>query len=139
MWRELQIPNVFTMEASFCGADKGEIADQHFQVEHLQLAGQKLLEALIIYFKLTQAKSDKKDGQTREDNPKTKIKLSDIETELKENQKLIQMTAGCEDEEEDEGSDSEPSGDNLDEEELAEIVPIVKQEPPPVKDIKTIK
>ncbi len=52
--------------------------------------------------------------------------MSDIETELKENQKLIQMTAGCEDEEEDEGSDSEPSGDNLDEEELAEIVPIVK-------------
>jgi len=37
------------------------------------------------------------------------------------------MTAGCEDEEEDEGSDSEPSGDNLDEEELAELVPIVKE------------
>lgn len=27
MWRELQIPNVFTMEASFCGADKGELED----------------------------------------------------------------------------------------------------------------
>lgn len=48
------------------------------------------------------------------------------------------MTAGYEDEEEDEGSDSEPSGDNLDEEELAEIVPIVKQEPP-VKDLKNPK
>jgi hypothetical protein len=35
MWRELQIPNVFTMEASFCGADKGLAKDQHFQVEHL--------------------------------------------------------------------------------------------------------
>jgi len=30
MWRELGIPNVFTMEASFCGADKGELEDQHF-------------------------------------------------------------------------------------------------------------
>ena len=30
MWRELGIPNVFTMEASFCGADQGELQDQHF-------------------------------------------------------------------------------------------------------------
>jgi hypothetical protein len=52
------------------------------------------------------------------------------------------MTAGNEDEEEDEGSDSEPSGDNLDEDELAEIVPIVKEkvEPqPPPKDNKNAK
>lgn len=34
MWRELGIPNVFTMEASFCGADIGELADYHFQMEH---------------------------------------------------------------------------------------------------------
>ena len=61
-----------------------------------------------------------------------------MEAELKQNQKLIQMTAGCEDEEEDEGSDSEPSGDNLDEDELAQIVPIVKEEPP-AKDVKNTK
>ena len=61
--------------------------------------------------------------------------MSEVEAELKQNQKLIQMTAGCEDEEEDEGSDSEPSGDNLDEDELAQIVPIVKEEPP-AKDVK---
>lgn len=30
MWRELQIPGVYTMEASFCGADKGQLKDQHF-------------------------------------------------------------------------------------------------------------
>jgi|LauGreDrversion4_2_1035121.scaffolds.fasta_scaffold968820_1 hypothetical protein len=68
------------------------------------------------------------------------IKLSDIETELKENQKLIQMTAGYEDDEEDEGSDSEPSGDNLDDDELAEIIPVPKEkslEPP--KDTKIQK
>jgi hypothetical protein len=67
------------------------------------------------------------------------IKLSDLETELKENQKLIQMTAGYEDDEEDEGSDSEPSGDNLDEDELAEIIPTGKEkslEPLPPKDSK---
>ena len=64
--------------------------------------------------------------------------MSEVEAELKQNQKLIQMTAGYEDEEEDEGSDSEPSGDNLDEDELAQIVPIVKEEPP-AKDVKNTK
>jgi hypothetical protein len=50
------------------------------------------------------------------------------------------MTAGYEDEEEDEGSDSEPSGDNLDDEELAEIIPIEKVETlPPAKDPKNNK
>lgn len=142
MWRELQIPNVFTMEASFCGADKGEIADQHFQTDHLQMAGQKLLEALIIYFKVTKGNADKKaDSKDEGLKSSTAIKVSDIETELKENQKLIQMTAGCEDEEEDEGSDSEPSGDNLDELELAELVPIVKEkvQPQPTKEVKNVK
>jgi hypothetical protein len=49
------------------------------------------------------------------------------------------MTAGYEDDEEDEGSDSEPSGDNLDEDELAEIIPTGKEkslEPLPPKDSK---
>jgi hypothetical protein len=30
MWRELQIPNVFTVEASFCGANRGEEKNKHF-------------------------------------------------------------------------------------------------------------
>lgn len=49
------------------------------------------------------------------------------------------MTAGYEDEEEDEGSDSEPSGDNLDDDELAEWVPIEKEKQEPPKETKTIK
>lgn len=53
LWRELKIPNVFTMEASFCGADKGSNKGMHFMPEHLMLAGRKLLEALIVYAKLT--------------------------------------------------------------------------------------
>ena len=52
LWRELKIANVFTMEASFCGADKGENKDKHFQPRHLMMAGQKLLEALIVYSKI---------------------------------------------------------------------------------------
>ena len=52
LWRELKIPNVFTMEASFCGADKGELKDKHFQPEHFMIAGRRLLEALIVYCKI---------------------------------------------------------------------------------------
>lgn len=40
------------MEASFCGADKGALKDQHFTTEHLMLAGRRLLEALIVYCKI---------------------------------------------------------------------------------------
>jgi hypothetical protein len=39
MWRELRIPNVFTMEASFCGADKGDLKDCHFTTDNLMNAG----------------------------------------------------------------------------------------------------
>ena len=52
LWRELKIPNVFTMEASFCGANKGLLNNKHFMPEHLMLAGRKLLEGLIVYTKL---------------------------------------------------------------------------------------
>jgi hypothetical protein len=39
MYRELNIPNIFTMEASFCGADKGEYKDSHFTTEAYLTAG----------------------------------------------------------------------------------------------------
>ena len=64
LWRELKIPNVFTMEASFCGADKGEHKDKHFQPEHFQLSGRRLLEALIVYFKIQVNPDDKKKKQS---------------------------------------------------------------------------
>lgn len=52
MLKELGIPNIFTMEASFCGADQGDLKDQHFSTESLQKAGRTLLEALLVYAKI---------------------------------------------------------------------------------------
>lgn len=52
MYKELNIPNIFTMEASFCGADKGDYKDQHFTTEYLMKAGHNLCEALIVYCKI---------------------------------------------------------------------------------------
>lgn len=52
MFRELGIVNIFTMEASFCGADRGKFKDQHFTTDYLMLAGRRLLESLIVYCKI---------------------------------------------------------------------------------------
>ena len=52
MFKELNIANVFTMEASFCGADRGKNKDMHFTTDHLMMAGQRLLESLIVYCKI---------------------------------------------------------------------------------------
>jgi len=52
LFRELKIPCVFTLEASFCGANKGTLENKHFMPEHYMLSGRKLLEALIVFTKL---------------------------------------------------------------------------------------
>ena len=52
MFKELNIPNIFTMEASFCGTDRGKFKDQHFSTELYMLAGRRLLETLIVYCKI---------------------------------------------------------------------------------------
>jgi hypothetical protein len=52
IYKEIKIPNIFTLEASFSGSDIGSLKDQHFTTEHLMMAGRKLLEALIVYHKI---------------------------------------------------------------------------------------
>lgn len=42
LWRELKLSAVYTMEASFCGADRGPLAGEHFSTEHLEECGKKL-------------------------------------------------------------------------------------------------
>ena len=52
MFKELNIANIFTMEASFCGADKGKHKDQHFGTDQYLVAGRRLMEALIVFYKI---------------------------------------------------------------------------------------
>jgi hypothetical protein len=63
------------------------------------------------------------------------LKVNELEKELAQNKKLIAMTAGDEDGDGDEGSDSEPSEDNLSEDEMAKLIPIEKA-PEPVPQPK---
>ena len=36
MWKELRVPNIFTMEASFCGPSEGSHAGSHFSENNLK-------------------------------------------------------------------------------------------------------
>lgn len=49
MWRELKIPAVYTMEASFCGPSIGPLQGVHFTTEHLMDIGKRLCLSLLIY------------------------------------------------------------------------------------------
>ena len=153
LWRELKIPNVFTMEASFCGADKGETKDMHFAPKHLMLAGQKLMEGLIVYAKINvgplkpqhMPKNSKPQpaAAAQEESKEAKqyaaIRMQDVEKELTTNKQLIEMTKGDEDGDGESGSDSEPSEDNLSEEEMAKVVPIKRKVESPLKKDKNKK
>jgi hypothetical protein len=136
MFNELGIPNIFTMEASFCGADRGKYKDQHFTTEYLMLAGRRLLESLIVYCKIDVHASikqikgnkiEKKEEVKDEDEGEyTKFNAIELAQELTKNKKLMQLTTGRDDGESS-GSDSEPSADNLEEEELATMLPAKPQ------------
>jgi len=119
MYKELNIPNIFTMEASFCGADRGEIKNQHFTTDYYMNAGRRLLEALIVYCKIDVPQNI---NELRTKPSYKELDSKALEKELSQNKKLISMTTG--DEGGSSGSDSEPSADNLEEEEMAKIIPI---------------
>jgi uncharacterized protein YnzC (UPF0291/DUF896 family) len=97
------------------------------------LAGRRLLEALIVYAKIEVVqnvneirKKGKEEVKEKEEKPQQpayrQLSALALEKELSTNKKLISMTMG--DEGGSSGSDSEPSADNLEEDEMAKIVPI---------------
>lgn len=126
MFKELNIPNIFTMEASFCGTDMGKFKDQHFTTDYLMLAGRRLLETLIVYCKINIHQSikeikkadDEKELVVADEFSLADFKVNDLEKELSSNKELLRKTTGGEDGESS-GSDSEPSADNLEEEDMA--------------------
>merc|ERR1712232_1139934 len=46
-YRELAVVNSYTLEASFCGADFGPLADQHFTTRHLEEMGYMVCDAIL--------------------------------------------------------------------------------------------
>lgn len=111
------------MEASFWGANQGELADLHFNEEHLINIGRKLISALIPYWKIDPYEvvyGKKQIAEIRDPADKSDLDLDDIMKEFKDNENdLIRDT----DANSSAGSDSEPSEDNLSDSEIAKIMP----------------
>lgn len=145
MWRELKIPAIYTMEASFCGADRGPLAGAHFSPDHLQECGRKLCEALILYCNVEvpplrrppQLKKnasaslkalppdppDEEEKAAGVGRSYTCFKTKDLLKELLSNKSLWNSGARSEDGGSSAGSDDDPSGDNLEDEEIVKIIP----------------
>ena len=112
------------------------------------LAGRRLLESLIVYCKIevnATIKEIKKSEEQQEADEYKNLNAVDMAKELSANKQLIKLTTGGENGESS-GSDSEPSADNLDEEEMEKIVPVEKKKvkpvpktPPPAKKVEPIK
>lgn len=145
MWRELKIPAVYTMEASFCGPSIGKNAGLHFTTEHFMESGKKLMLALLIYCDvdvpkalkdLTSSKSKKKkDTKDQATQADYGALLLEIAPEIKEytrkgliaelmGNKNLLNAGNKDDDDEGGGSESDPSEDNMEEEEMAKIMPI---------------
>lgn len=137
LWRELKLPAVYTMEASFCGADRGPLSGSHFSTQHLEECGRKLCEALILFSNLDvkQVLSKvpgykKKWGEETEDEKRAELgksyncfKTKDLMKELLSNKSLWNSGNELKSEGSSGGSDDDPSGDNLNEDEIVKIIP----------------
>ena len=49
LFKDLKIPNIFTMESSFCGNDQGPHAGKHFTRSALECVGADLCRTLLLY------------------------------------------------------------------------------------------
>ena len=101
MFKEINIPFVYTLEASFCGGN-----GIHYTVNDLMNLGKQLCLGLLI------------NGDISGIPEEIHISKSDILTELTENEELLQ-----DNNEDTSGSESEPSEDNLDIETLKTLLP----------------
>lgn len=116
LYKELRSPNIYTLEASFCGNDSGPNAGKHFTSLMLQNMGKQLCLALLVSSDLTVPISPT--------SPVAVLSSAAVLQELKASKELL--TSGEQDESSD-GSDACPSEDNLDEREIAKLVPVTSK------------
>ena len=57
MFNQLKVPFVFTLEASFAGANKGKLANEHFSIRDLENIGKAVLKTI---YQLKLAEGNKK-------------------------------------------------------------------------------
>ena len=123
LFRVLNIPLIYTMEASFWGASQGALKDQHFKSEDFKNWGSQLFHSLLIYSKI--------DWHEVIFGNKQILELGDQANEKLTYDKILEEFNGKKDElinesdaDSDDGSDSEPSEDNMSDKEICKILPI---------------
>lgn len=126
MFRELKIPAIYTMEATFSGMSFGPHAGQHLTTEQLQQVGKHLALALLLYgglmppqHPLSEAGSP---GPEDQHSSIAHFSREQFVQQLTTNKELLETACG---EGGSSGSESSPSEDNLDPEELAQLLPAV--------------
>lgn len=113
LFKNLKIPNIFTLESSFWGNEHGPYKDKHFTRENLEQVGKDLWRSILIYAGLAPSGIELPLGEPDSNGiPTTKIYKEDelniremISKELFEHKELIEDGNGdssC-------GSDEEPS------------------------------
>ena len=125
LYKELRAPNIYTLEASFCGNDSGPNAGKHFTTVTLQEMGRQLCLALLVASDLAVPVSPS--------SPIAALSSAAVLQELQASKQLL--TSGEQDDSSD-GSDPCPSEDNLDEREIAKLVPSPSKPPSKSESIK---
>ncbi|CAG9316427.1 unnamed protein product [Blepharisma stoltei] len=160
MFKDLKIPQIYTMESSFCGADFGQYMGMHFTGQILAGIGRDLCRTLIVFGQnqpiiqspvskgkrqpMPLAKSRIKKGKLPEKTPKKaenkamiepfKLFGVDYDEILNEMMQKEDILHNGEDGEDSSGSDSDPSEDNLEIEELRNLVPLSYSAPTKKKE-----
>mmetsp|Transcript_19970 Transcript_19970/g.36999 ORF Transcript_19970/g.36999 Transcript_19970/m.36999 type:complete len:620 (+) Transcript_19970:488-2347(+) len=137
LFKELRIPKVYTLEASFAGPDYGQNAHTHFTTSQLEDIGKDFLIALLVLCPPKMHREPKLNGSLKSRRAKMLRKSIDTTSmigppsvfgfdaealcaEFLQNDELLR--AGEEADSSDD-SDSEPSEDNLDTSKLSNLMP----------------
>ena len=135
LFKELKIPNIYTLEASFCGADTGKYKNFHFTGEILADMGRDLCRSVLVLSQNSSLIRNptskrpllkptlKKKLKTPETPEISVTKTYNVENILKEMLEKEEILYNGEANISSSGSDSEPSEDNLDYQELKSLIP----------------
>ena len=126
LWRELNISAIYTMEASFCGSNRGIQNGYHFTTNSLKEIGRDLCRSLIAYcdIPLYAPVNEHKEKATCISS----IKDVEFFKNIKEGaeKELISKTDTFIEDESMSGSDDSPSDGNLNEKFIKLVIPVSK-------------
>lgn len=124
IFKEARIQNVYTLEASFCGPNFGPYTGSHHTAKQLEEMGKQVCLCLAINSEIELPLSlDPQPSPEGELTNLSTLKKKDLVLELKNCKELLVDNV----ENDSSGSDSDPSDDNLDPEEIAEVLPITNR------------